>query len=322
MRLGSAAGCLPHRACDPRAEFGFGTVVILVHHQPASRLQAVALVWLYGGRNSGASVSSAVKAQMVIDADFQKSARAIINSDEARMIISHKHKFVILAPWKTASSTMWLRFSAYDEKPYSGYFDFNRHLNRVVHQHLTLADFQLLPESRLGYTTAAFVRNPYDRAYSGFIQLQRDIAEQPNEVYPSEWIKELVTDQLADIARRLITTGYDFNRWILKLPEYEVYEAGRNTNMLLHPARYWTHAAGRQIVDFVGRVETFEHDVERLCALIGIPVPEAGNANVTDALPDPGTDKYRYTSRMSREAIDRINHLFADDFTAFGYEMI
>jgi len=238
------------------------------------------------------------------------------------MILSHRHKFVILAPWKTASSTLWLRLSAYDESPYSGYFDFNPHLNRVVHQHLTLADFRMLPEGRLGYTTAAFVRNPYDRVYSGFLQLQRDVIEQPKEVFPSEWIRDLVTDQLADIARRLITAGYDFNRWILALPEYEIREAGRNSSMPLHPASYWTHEAGRQSIDFVGKVEHFEDDVERLCARIGIPLPETENANVTDGLPEPGLGTSRYASRMSRDAIERINHLFAEDFTAFGYERV
>jgi hypothetical protein len=236
------------------------------------------------------------------------------------MILSHKHKFVILAPWKSASSTLWLRLSAYDESPYSGYFDFNPHLNRVVHQHLTLADFRMLPESLLGYTTAAFVRNPYDRVYSGFIQLQRDVIEQPKEVFPSEWIKQLVTDQLADIARRLITAGYDFNRWIMTLPEYEIHEAGRNTSMPLHPASYWTHTDGQQSIDFVGKVENFEDDLKRLCARIGIPLPATENANVTGGPPEPSPDNYRYASRMSRDAIDRINHLFANDFTTFGYE--
>jgi hypothetical protein len=238
------------------------------------------------------------------------------------MIISHSYRFVIFSPWKTASSTLGLRFHSYDESPYSRFFHFNAHLTRVVHQHLTLADFRLLPESRLGYTTASFVRNPYDRAYSGFIQLQRDIAEQPKEAYPSKWIKELVAAQLAENARRLIAAAYDFNQWILALPEYEIYEAGCNTSMPLHPASYWTHSGGQQSVDFVGRVESFEEDVKRLCTLIGIPLPAKENANVTDALRDPGMLSYRYVSRMSRVAIDRINRLFADDFATFGYEQV
>jgi hypothetical protein len=238
------------------------------------------------------------------------------------MIISHKHRFVILSPWKTASNTLGLRFNAYDESPYSRFFHFNTHLSRVVHQHLTLADFRLLPESRLGYTTASFVRNPYDRAYSGFIQLQRDIAIQPKAPYPSEWIQELVSAQLAENARRLIASGYDFNQWILALPEYEIYEAGRNTNMPLHPASYWTHAGGQKGVDFVGKVENFEDEVERLCTLIGIPLPAKENANVSDAEQGSSQLSYRYVSRMSRGAIDRINHLFANDFATFGYEQV
>ncbi len=236
------------------------------------------------------------------------------------MIISHRHRFVMLSPWKAASSTIRLRLNSYDEGPHSGFFHFNTYSNRVVHQHLTLADFRLLPESQLGYTTAAFVRNPYDRAYSGFIQLQRDIAELPKVAYPSEWIRELVTAQLAANARRIIAAGYDFNQWILTLPEYEIHEAGRNTNMPLHPAHYWTHAQGQQSVDFVGKVENFEADLERLCTRIGIPLPAKENANVTDALQDPSLLGYRYVSRMSRGAIDRINRLFAEDFATFGYE--
>ena len=238
------------------------------------------------------------------------------------MIISHKYKFVILSPWKTASSTLGLRFRSYDKSPYPRFFYFNTYLTRVVHQHLTLADFRLLPEGRLGYTTASFVRNPYDRAYSGFIQVQRDIAEQPKAAYPSEWIKELVTAQLEENARRLIAAGYDFNQWILTLPEYEIYEAGRNTNMPLHPASYWTHANGQQSVDFVGKVENFEDEVERLCTFIGIPLPAKEDENVTDALRAPGLLTYRYVSRMSRGAIDRLNHLFTDDFATFGYEQV
>ena len=94
------------------------------------------------------------------------------------MIISHAKRFVMLLPWKTASQTMVLRLSQYNESPYNRFFYFNAHLNRVVHQHITCADFACLPESKLGYFLASYVRNPYDRAYSGFRQLQKDIKGQ------------------------------------------------------------------------------------------------------------------------------------------------
>jgi hypothetical protein len=92
--------------------------------------------------------------------------------------------------------------------------------------------------------------------------------------------------------------------------------------MPLHPASYWTHAKGQQSIDFVGKIENFEVEVERLCTLLGIPPPAAENANVTDTLQDPSLLNYRSVSRMSRPAIDRINRLFSDDFATFGYEQV
>jgi len=101
------------------------------------------------------------------------------------MIISHNKKFVMLEPWKTASQTMRARLHEHSEceSRYPGFFYFNPYLNRVVHQHITRAEFDCLPEAKLGYLTAAFVRNPYDRVNSGFRQLQKDIQEQPSALF-------------------------------------------------------------------------------------------------------------------------------------------
>ncbi len=66
------------------------------------------------------------------------------------MIISHRKRFIILAPWKTASSTIRARLGGYCESPYSTFYHFNPILKRVVHQHLTYADFAALPESAPG----------------------------------------------------------------------------------------------------------------------------------------------------------------------------
>ena len=93
------------------------------------------------------------------------------------MIVSHAKQFVLMAPWKTASSTSHATLGHYNESPYDRGFHWNPTLGRVVHQHLTLADLLALPEGQLGYKIGAFVRNPYDRAYSGFMQLQRDFRQ-------------------------------------------------------------------------------------------------------------------------------------------------
>lgn len=239
------------------------------------------------------------------------------------MLISHAKRLVILRPWKTASSTVSARLGASYESPYSRFYDFNPFLNRIVHQHLTYADFCALPESRLGYAVASFVRNPYDRAYSGFIQLQRDQLNQPGAAYPAPWVRDLVLRQLAENAEQLTAAAGDFDRWMALVEEWQVYEAGRNTSFPLHPAHYWTHADGRRAaVNFVGRVEEFEADFARLRQQFDLGDTGADNANVTVDPSQTGLFGYKYPHLMSAESIDRIEELFHDDFSLFGYERV
>lgn len=236
------------------------------------------------------------------------------------MIISHRHRFVLLSPWKTASSTMHLRLSQFNESPYHRLYDFNPHLRRVVHQHLTYADFARLPESRLGYVTAAFVRNPYDRVYSGFLQLQRDIEVMPKLDFPTPWTKPLVMRQIADNFAQLAAAGFAFDAWVALIRDHQVLEVGHSSSFPLYPAHYWTGIDGEQRVDFVGHVERFERDFDRFCRRVGITPDRRDNANVSDAAPvtaDPDTP--RYLAQMNAATLSRINALFARDFEIFGF---
>jgi hypothetical protein len=238
------------------------------------------------------------------------------------MIISHRHRFVMLAPWKTASSTAHLRLKPYNESPYSRFYEFNPHLQRVMHQHVTYAEFAVLPEGRAEYFTAAFVRNPYDRAYSGFLQLQRDIQEQPLLAFPEPWIKALVMRQLADLYAQLAAGNFDFDTWFDLVEEHQIYDVGRNSSFRLHPAHYWTGIDGTRQVDFVGRVEHFEEDFRTFCGRVGIDPPDReANANVSDEVRgDDAPDGPRHVERMNAASISKINTLFGADFELFGYE--
>lgn len=240
------------------------------------------------------------------------------------MIVSHRRQFVLLLPWKCASQTLRLRLAAHDESPYSPFFHFHPGLNRVVHQHLTCADFLCLPEAKLGYLVAGFVRNPYDRVMSGFRQLQHDAREQPQREFPAPWIRDLVCEQIAENFALLCRAGFDFDRWVSLLGEQQILEAGRNTNFPLHPAHYWTHVAGRQVAGFIGRVERFEEDFDRFLARAGIEDAPRGNENVADLAGDSAGNPfgYRYAARMSPRSRARIHELFRDDFEIFGYERV
>jgi hypothetical protein len=240
------------------------------------------------------------------------------------MIISRIKRFVMFLPWKTASQTIALRLMPYGESPYDRFFYFNRHLNRVVHQHITCADFACLPESRERFFLGSFIRNPYDRAYSGFRQLQKDIESQPEATFPEKWIRELVMEQLEQNRIQLHQAEYQFDRWIALVREDQVYEAGRNTNFPLHPSHYWTHVAGHQFVDFIGRVERFETDFSDFASRCGIEKASSENFNVVELEGSAGDDPhgYRYAQRMSSASIDKINNLFSSDFELFGYDQL
>ncbi|HXP05957.1 MAG TPA: sulfotransferase family 2 domain-containing protein [Stellaceae bacterium] len=187
---------------------------------------------------------------------------------------------------------------------------------------MTYADFRALLEGRLGYAVASFVRNPYDRVYSGFIQVQRDQRNQPGEIYPAPWIGDLVLRQLAENAAQLDAAGGDFDRWLALVEEWQVYEAGRNSSFPLHPAHYWTHEDGRQAVDFIGRAESFEADFARLCRTFDLDNAGTANANVRVDPSQTGRFGYKYAHLMSAASIDRIERLFDTDFSLFRYERL
>jgi len=241
------------------------------------------------------------------------------------VIISHQWRFVLLATWKSASSTLHLRLGALNESPYPRSYYFNPFLNRIVNQHITYAEFEQLPEARMGYRGAAFVRNPYDRFYSGFRQLRRDVRLQPCAPFPEPWIREKVLLELAKNRAQLARANYDINEWVCGITEDQILDAGANATFPLHPAHYWTHSEGSQRVDFIGRVEDFDSDYARFRAEVGISVADLreGNANAANNIrrPDPATG-YRHAHLLDRYSIEKINAVMALDFALFGYHRL
>jgi hypothetical protein len=189
---------------------------------------------------------------------------------------------------------------------------------------MTYADYACLPESKLGYFTTSFVRNPYDRVYSGFQQLQIAVKNQPLLNHPKPWIRNLVTAQLAEVYTQLCASQFIFDTWLDSISDEQIYEIGRNTTFPLHPANYWSHIAGQQMVDFIGRVENFEEDFKILLQHIGIELESTSNVNVIDLEGNAAYNPYgyRYTDRMSECSIKKINRLFESDFNLFDYNQI
>ena len=105
--------------------------------------------------------------------------------------------------------------------------------------------------------------------------------------------------------------------------EEQIYETGNNSNFPLHPAHYWTHIATEKKVDFIGKVENFEEDFVRLCAVLALEDVTECNSNVSAPVHRKRNPQgYQYTHLMSASSIDKINYLFRDDFLLLGYDPV
>lgn len=228
---------------------------------------------------------------------------------------------MIFLPWKTAGSTMFIRMAHYNQSPYSRFFYFNSYLKRIVHQHITVADFKAMHENTLDLQKIAFIRNPYDRVYSGFFQIQKDIKQQPLMPFPEPWIKNHVLKQLSINEGKLVRAHYDFNKWVALLEPEEIFDIGCNSSLPLHPAHYWTHDHENKFVQFIGKVEAFENDFAKMLQFLQISEHNNFENDNVELFPDNKADSdYKYIERMSKDSIDKINYLFEKDFKLFGYK--
>jgi hypothetical protein len=213
------------------------------------------------------------------------------------MLISHRHRFLYFVVPKCASATLRRSLAPYADIgwPVSNF-----------EQHVNIRRFKATEHAGLleDYFKFTFVRNPYDRIYSGYLQDRH-----AGENYP-RWIraKKPIFDQIGDDFPRYFNDHVlqsdivmDW-RWICFCPMVE-----------------FSHADGEPRMDFVGRAETVEEDIRRLSERLGLPVAKADDENVRNGLctPEP-----KYLDRYDRRTLAAVNRVYAEDFRLFGYEMI
>jgi hypothetical protein len=237
------------------------------------------------------------------------------------MLSLKDHSLDILLPWKCASQTLRTRLLPYAQEIYPQLFYFNTTLQRVRNQHHTFADYLLLPQSKQGHQVASFVRNPYDRVVSGFMQLCRDASVIPKLRFSDPQLKDFVLDQVAQNTNDLIRSGYNLNVWFLNLSPYKILDNSSAT-FLLQPAHVWTHLDNQKI-SFIGKVENFESDFEKLKSQYGIGTTslESVNQSGINIAASPSAP-YRYAQQLHSRSVARINDIFSLDFELFGYDKL
>jgi len=151
-----------------------------------------------------------------------------------------------------------------------------------------------LPSNLYGDDAALFVviRNPYERCISKYYynnQKHTDISVLNQKDHLNDWIKSTLKFKL------------DMDRFVpFFYPGYN-YVFDKYT--------------GEQVVDYVLRYETLEHDFDELMKDFSLNIS-------LDHVNARHTRKVMGVENLSTESIQIINDYFYNDFIAFGYEMI
>lgn len=213
------------------------------------------------------------------------------------MVISHRKKYLYFVIPKCGSTTVRHALEDYTDIGYPVC---------TFEQHVTLDQFAetTFMDCFQEYYKFTFIRNPYDRIYSGFLQ---DLHASKN--YP-KWI-----NCKAPIFESI---GADFNRYV------QEYVA---TNDIIHdwqwicfcPMVQFTHLNGRYSLDFVGRTEYLKEDFKTLCAKMNITDKNISVSYNVNTVP---TRDYKYLHAYTADTLEIINALYKADFEAFGYKML
>lgn len=213
------------------------------------------------------------------------------------MVISHRHRYLYFVVPKCASATVRQSLAPYSDIGYP-VTNFTQHLplrRFLACEHAALFD--------AGYFRFTFVRHPYDRLYSGYVQ-DRFAATQS-----ARWrhAKQRIFD----------TIGDDFNRYVMEHVRHADRE-GAWQWICWCPMHAFAYLDGQCVMDFVGRAETVDDGLDELSRRLDLPIAKVADVNVNVA---PSGDALKYLGRYDRATLELVNDLYREDFERFGYAM-
>ena len=200
------------------------------------------------------------------------------------MPVNTKEKFVFIHIPKCAGTSV-ARYLNIDDSYYSLEHE---KINNVLYtpQHYT---YKILNKkiNLKDYFTFSFVRNPYNRVISDFFWLQ-------------------------DIGKLDKTTDKkNFDEWFFKY--YSVIDIDHK----LPQNNYICDIDGNILVDYVGRVESFNEDFNTILNFIKQPKPNSPLKKNNHSK----TDEFKCMF-LTSDVIDKINEIYNKDFKLFGYDLL
>jgi len=208
------------------------------------------------------------------------------------MIISRKFKFVYISPPKTASCSLHEAFL-----PFLGENDIihNRRIRAsrdYKHSRARFVKEEFAKDIWDDYFTFAFVRNPYDVCVSWYVYRKRKKLRSPRHPNHKNYSGDM-----------------SFKEWL-----YYVME---NDQLLLRSQyNYVADVDGQVIVDFVGRYETLQEDLDTICDRVGIKRITVPRINISKER----KNSIHYSEYYDEESKGIVTKIFEKDFEMFGYK--
>lgn len=198
------------------------------------------------------------------------------------MLISRKKKFVFIHIPKNAGSTIRTILSPYASS------------QAGTHFHAGARDLSL-PDI---YYKFAFVRDPWERMVSIYEFTKKRYNETPDAYKHMAGYNQL---------------NWEFSDWLLK---GSMWEGNFKANIIPSVQRrsqeyYVNDEAGNQLVDFIGRVDNFNNDIQTVLNHLGIPAVDIPIIN--------STSYNDYRSYYTQKEIDFISEHFRWEIGKYGY---
>ena len=155
------------------------------------------------------------------------------------------------------------------------------------------------------YFSFAFVRNPWDRLVSWYAMIQHNRSQLP----PA--LREQRSPFQSALWNQVVQNGGSFEEFLRHCTPV-VFDAGCAKSFAFNQIEYLTDSDGKMLVEFVGRFERLEKDVQTVFDRLGIDDATLARQN--------SSDHEHYSSWYSAYTRDLVAERFARDIDAFGYE--
>jgi hypothetical protein len=189
------------------------------------------------------------------------------------MVVNHEKKYIFVCIAKTASTSIRRRLGYKYDPPPEEY-------------HMFLKDILDKNPDAKDYYKFAFVRNPYDRLYSTYINLKYDGHPWATHLKQKETFKEFIMD----------FQGSKYSEYIHLQPQVD-----------------YITCEGKVNLDFLGRFENLDEDFKKVEKHLGMTHKDLEKIRRSSIM--PWNPKY-YDEEMKKI----VRKIYKEDFERFDYE--